>query len=101
MKSDEPLPYIIRYIQKDLGHIKVTIDRCLRPFKSEVKGLTNSNLSLRGDLSRAREDQEKLMRLIAEKAPDLLDEAIALLADPRKRGFKTLRKGWVERLSRR
>lgn len=88
----------IEYIQSDLNQLKHTIDKVLRPYKGDVKSLQSTNGSLRAGIARIEEDQEKLLRLISTRAPDLLDDALALLLDRNRKGWKKFRNNWLLRL---
>jgi len=86
------------YIQRDLEEIKHALHQHLRPYKSDVKSLREMNASFRATVHRKDEEIERLLMLIAKKAPDLLDDALAALVDPQRRGWKVFRRNWLARL---
>lgn len=88
----------IVYIQRDLEALKHTLDTILRPYKADVKNLRAENTSLRGCISRKEEEQDKLLRFIAARCPELLDDALGVLLDPTRRGWKKFRSNWLHRL---
>lgn len=87
------------YIQRDLEAIKHTLDKVLRPYKSDVRSLRAENLSLREGLRRADADKELLLRFIDETDPSLLETALAVLLDPKRSGWEKFRDGWLRRLA--
>lgn len=40
----------------------------------------------------------KLMMLISDRHPELVDEALTLLVDPGRPGWKKFRRNWLQRL---
>jgi hypothetical protein len=98
MSEDRPKKDVLVYIQRDLEAIKHTLDRYLKPYKADLKQLREENLSLREN-ARAKEGEvEAVMRVVARKHPELVDELLAALVDPERRGWKKFRANWRYRL---
>lgn len=98
MIDNRTKPSSIDCIQRDLEAIKHTLDKILRPYKGDVKTLRDENASLRSGIARANEDVERLVRFIAERDPETLDGALALLVDPSRGSWKKFRSNWRHRL---
>lgn len=86
------------YIQRDIEALKHTLDKVLRPYKTDVKRLSEANRSHVENLRRKHRETEELMALIARKAPGLFDDALGVLADPNRRGWKKFRESWYRRM---
>jgi hypothetical protein len=90
----------LKYIQGDLQQLKHAIDTVLRPFRSEVKQLRVLLAASQEEVRTQHERIFKLMRLVELNAPHELDNAIELLVDPARRGFKRYKRSWYERLGK-
>ncbi len=96
--SGKPKQDDIVYIQRDLEAIKHTLDKVLKPYKMDVKRLREENLSLR-EGARAREREiEGILLVIAKKHPETVDDILASLVSPSRRGWRKFRDGWRYRL---
>ncbi len=96
--KDRPKKPDIVYIQRDLEAIKHTLDEILRPYKADVKNLRAENASLRGSIASKEDSVERLMRLIAKRWPEALDDVLSAMVDPNRRGWKKFRSNWLHRL---
>jgi len=88
----------IVYVQRDLEAIKHTLDEILRPYKADVKNLRAENASLRAGITSKEDEVERLMRFIAKRWPEALDDALSALIDPNRKGWKKFRSNWLHRL---
>jgi hypothetical protein len=88
----------IVYIQRDLEAIKHTLDKVLRPYKTDVKSLKEHNASLLANICRKERDIEAIMRIIAHRHPESVDDALSVMLNPSRRGSKTFLRGWRHRL---
>lgn len=88
----------IFYVQRDLEQIKHTLDAILKPYKADVRRLQEENISLR-EGARAREREiESIMLVIAKQHPEMVDDLLASLVSPSRRGWKKFRASWRYRL---
>jgi hypothetical protein len=93
-----PKKDVLVYIQRDLEQLKHTLDKILRPFKTEVKQLREENNSLREGAHAKEREVEAVLLLIAKRHPETLDDALGVLVDPNRRGWKKFRENWRHRL---
>lgn len=98
MSPSRPKQDPIVYLQRDIEAMKHTLDKILRPYKADVRHLRAENVSLRAGIARKDKDIEGLMFLVAQFAPGKLDDALAILCDTDRKGWKKFRANWLQRL---
>jgi hypothetical protein len=88
----------LAHLQNDMEDLRNLVSKVLAPYRGEMKTLRQVNLSLQGSVYRKDRDIEALMKLIATKHPESLQDAFGLLVDPSRKNWKKWRDGWLHRL---
>ena len=93
-----PTKKLVEFIHKDISDLKLAFDIVLKPFKSELRQARDNVDSLRGEKDRLHDDLAAVMQFIAKRHPESFDEALALMLDPSRKGWRKFRKSWRHRV---
>jgi hypothetical protein len=92
---------LLKWLQKDIGEIKVRMDVYLGPFKKDIGSLKGSLQSTKANLTHALRVQDGLLLMIKGTCPEKLDEALSLMFKPsRSKNFAKFKSDNMFRLAK-